>query len=80
MCIMVVQGKQYMAKGGPESAVADTETAALCREIAQVIASHLGVTKRRSASMLLYKGDQFARGGLIARHTLDKLLTPYIEL
>jgi hypothetical protein len=77
---MVSQGKQYRAKGGHKSAVADTETAALSTEISAAIASHLGVTKRKSASMLLYKGDQFERGELVVREKLDKALIRFTEL
>ncbi|KAG1790119.1 uncharacterized protein HD556DRAFT_1446468 [Suillus plorans] len=80
LCIMVLQGKQYRAKGGHKSAVADTETAALSKEISAAIASHLGVTKRKSASMLLYKGDQFERGALVVREELDKALIRFTEL
>ncbi|KAG2083674.1 uncharacterized protein F5147DRAFT_660105 [Suillus discolor] len=68
------QGKQYRAKGGHKSAVADTETAALSAQISTAIASHLRVTKRKSASMLLYKGDQFERGELVVREKLDKCI------
>ncbi|KAG2060936.1 hypothetical protein BDR06DRAFT_966756 [Suillus hirtellus] len=80
LCIMVLQGKQYCAKGGHKSAVADTETAPLSTEILAAITSHLGVTKCKSASMLLYKGDQFERGELIVREKLDKVLIQFTEL
>ncbi|KAG2335959.1 hypothetical protein BDR05DRAFT_1006297 [Suillus weaverae] len=80
LCTMVMQGKQYRAKGGHQAAVADTETTALSTEIATAIASHLGVTKRKSASMLLYKGDQYERGNLVIRKKLDGVLARFTDL
>ncbi|KAG2060503.1 hypothetical protein BDR06DRAFT_966984 [Suillus hirtellus] len=59
------QGKQYCAKGGHKSAVADTETAPLSTVILAAIVSHL---ESQSAS------DQFERGELIVREKLDKAL------
>ncbi|KAG2353796.1 hypothetical protein BDR07DRAFT_1495650 [Suillus spraguei] len=80
LCIMVIQGKEYRAKGGLMSAVADTETAPGSIDIARAILTHLGVTKRKTAPMLLYKGDQFARGEQITRTELDKVLTTFTSL
>ncbi|KAG2136434.1 hypothetical protein DEU56DRAFT_913013 [Suillus clintonianus] len=80
LCIMVKNGKQYRAKGGPQSAVADTETATPSLDIAIAIASHLGVTKRKPAHTLLYNGDQLDRGKLIEREKLDKAIEKFTAL
>lgn len=77
---MVIQGKEYGAKGGPTSAIEDTETAAFSKDIAEAISRHLGVTKRKSAPMLLYKGDQFERGDPVMRPKLQNVLAQFIEL
>jgi hypothetical protein len=77
---MVMQGPQYRAKGGHKIAVEATETTTLSTQIATAIASHLGVTKRISASSLLYKGDQFERGDLVIRERLDKVLAKFTDL
>ncbi|KAG1761763.1 hypothetical protein EV702DRAFT_1206970 [Suillus placidus] len=80
LCIMAKQGKEYRAKGGHNSAIADTETAGLSTEIASAISSYLGVTTRKTAPMLLYKGDQYDRGELVIRRKLDTVLTTFIAL
>ncbi|KAG2028812.1 hypothetical protein BDR03DRAFT_1019312 [Suillus americanus] len=80
LCIMVTQGKQYRAKGGPKSAVVDTETADLSTEIARAISGHLGVTTRMSGPTLLYNGDQFDRGELMTEESLHEVLTSFTLL
>ncbi|KAG1828889.1 hypothetical protein DFJ58DRAFT_737581 [Suillus subalutaceus] len=80
LCIMVTQGKEYRAKGGSASSIVDTETAAISIEIARAISTHLGVTIRKSTPMLLYQGDQFAKGELVFKKGLEKVLIPFTAL
>jgi hypothetical protein len=80
LCIMVIMGKAYRAKNGSITSVQDTETAVLSIEIAEAMAKHIGVTKRKPITALLYKGDQFDRGEQISRAALDGDLNVFTSL
>jgi hypothetical protein len=77
---MATHGKEYRAKGGSKQSVADSETAAHSAEIANAVLSSLGVTKRKTGPMLLYRGDQFDRGSLVERAAMEKTLLRFTAL
>jgi hypothetical protein len=77
LCLMATHGKEYRAKGGSNASVADSETAAYSAEVSNAILAHLGVTKRKTAPVMLYKGDQFNRGVLIDRAELERVLVRF---
>jgi hypothetical protein len=77
---MVTHGKAYRAKCGSKASVADSETTAYSAEIANVVLSYLGATKRKTGPVLLYPGDQFDRGAMIERDALEKMLLRFTAL
>jgi hypothetical protein len=77
---MIINGKAYRAKNASAAAVADTETADYSVAVAEAVSNVLGVTKRKSIPVLLYQGDQFQRGDIVARHALDRALAGFSAL
>lgn len=80
LCLMATHGKEYRAKGGTMNSVADSETAAYSAEVTNAVFAHLGVTKRKTAPVMLYKGDQFDRGVVIDRDELQSALLRFTVL
>lgn len=71
---MAICRKEYHAKGGSKSLVADSETLAYSAKISNMVLSYLGVTKHKTGPMLLYRGDQFNCESLTKHNTIKKIL------
>ncbi|KAG1784503.1 uncharacterized protein HD556DRAFT_1451702 [Suillus plorans] len=80
LCMMACQGRQYRAAGSNATSVEDTETAAPCFDIVQIVYQYLGITKRKRAGDILYIGDQLHPGIAVDRVELLRLFKDNLDL
>ncbi|KAG2045851.1 hypothetical protein BDR06DRAFT_1015241 [Suillus hirtellus] len=80
LCMMACQGRQYRAAGSNAKSVEDTETAAPCFDIVQIVYQFLGITKRKRAGDMLYTGDQLHPGIVVDRVELLRAFKDNLDL